>query len=574
MIKKYKELNKFRMGRIIVKKDGDYRVVFNYNKRNKLEHDFKAVQPKFNFITSPAPVCTTKNAMAYAVFPLRNPQGVLLKPRAELKSAGSTDPISQVKLMPSSPVIPRVEISSNPKTYEFQPTEEKDEQLTGVFKMDTVIELRVIDFYLLKDQNYKILTQNNPLQNSQPLPRYGTIAPLHLICADVGIETPKNNVPGNGEDGAYVDSKDYSLFIFDNNGEGEDKGKCIAKCEPKDFRNLSSTAKNIAQEMLEWVPPQKDGIVASTGKPVIGNPGATNFIYATMPERNDSFGNSTAPLKLRFKERHEWTWEKDVQFRYHRLGTGAVAEYKSNPNPDYQKIFTSPDNNNPHGALDQYPNWYFYWHQVAGDFNFGCQADKMYYDSNEYAPTNIVKKSEIIAYHQPLRRIPKWEDKIVLQNYHRRSIFQYVNSLHHENGHRQSYQLHNNKGGFGVELNWNNNIDEDGDWIANAWEESDFGQDVGFQNQINNPNDDDETKNAKQARRDLEHDWRMNWEHGWNTTNSIKNPPKYKINIDEWDENDTPGYGLTIRNEKHVKEKENLIKLRDWSHVFPAISNP
>ena len=59
-----------------------------------------------------------------------------------------------------------------------------------------------------------------------------------------------------------------------------------------------------------------------------------------------------------------------------------------------------------------------------------------------------------------------------------------------------------------------------------------------------------------------------NWDHGWATVSTVTNPPSSSYTNTNG-VNQSTGSGLCPRNEGHVTERQNDIKLKDWSVVLP-----
>ena len=162
------------------------------------------------------------------------------------------------------------------------------------------------------------------------------------------------------------------------------------------------------------------------------------------------------------------------------------------------------------------------------------------------------------AYYQPTNPNPPWRDKIVMYNDSGTSIFTFIRLLHHENGHRHSKQLPPEKGGFGEDLAWSLDADEDYDLINDTWEMGD-GAALGF---LVNPSEESRATHQK---------WREAWDHGWITIEQMQNPPgEPYTNPDGYVP--ATGSGLTVRNENQVVERMPELRLKDWSSVFTPTS--
>jgi hypothetical protein len=521
-----------------------------------------------DFNQNPKPVSITGNDVDYAVFPLKVPPGnAFLEPKGFINAEGLPKVIKDTLLADFQPVkFPKVIAGAS---ITFKPTTEQDELLNLIYKMDVPVETYRVVFTVTKDGNKVNATQEDNAELITKPKDYkakcdGTITPLHLICADINIVSPTGPLPQIGEAGANANPANFSsLLVFD---KPNNAGKCEVVCEATQLAKLSAEAKSIVWgEALEWVPAKRgDGIDVSgvVQTLVPGHPWKTKMVYPTMPKLNTAFGNTTDdgdPVILRFKDRPEWKWEQHVQFRFHRVGTGAAAEYKAHD--DYTKIFPLDEG----AKLNDYPNWHFYWHQVADGIpseyggTFGCKATRMYYNPLEQIEDGGVGQYQVINRTQ-------WEDKITLYNYCRQNIVEFARVLHHENGHPQT--LGHNVCGFGTDANgkpaWTRDKDEDRDGIPDLGESNSvIGKAVGFQISLP-PRDPSSRERAK-----LEDGWYTNWQHGWMTATDIVNKvPNVDYNHDGWVANDD-GCGLTIRNEKEVQKPANQSKFRekDWSHL-------
>ena len=557
--------------------------------------EFTAVATQFEFINKPLenkplPVLVTSDDTDYAVFPLYSPPStsVFMNHRIKVTKVGPGGTLNKLTRVFTPAGFPGIGMNDiQGLEFDLSPTSEKDGRLNGIFEFSAQYEVQSLVF---STQNFgKDLEAIYPSLVFEDKTTYGSVNPLHLICADVHIASPHAGLPATGEDGKSATEATHSVFIFDRPSENDQyKGKCSAICELPDFE-LSEEAETIVREALEWEAPKKDGITDVTGEAVPNKPGDTNFVYAAMPELNNDYGNSdpNTPLRLYFKERkNDWKWEQDVQFRFYRTGTGATMLYAENP--AYQKIFPSnieiqTINNNPnitdkYPTLDKYPNWYFYWHQATGESSgpksgpFHCQAQKMYYHSSEQCDGDgnpDLAGALGVYYFQTSGN--SYRDRIVIYNCNKEGIVEFAGTLHHENGHEQTrkFEMYDESNppkplsGFGA---GGRNLanDQDGDGIPDHWEkDSEIGKELGFQIQtlpldLNTP---------AGAQWKNERKWYANWQHGWTTKDDMMNKSDGDINRNGWIDNEN-GSGLPIRNEQDVDAKATDLKARDWSHYL------
>ena len=541
---------RFRWGQIIATQEGDYRLTLSFGTQNKLIHEFTVVRPEIEFISEPKPVRVINDAVGYAVFPLSNPQSSdtpkpFLKPKAKVKADGVPDEMAifmRHLKFPNDVNIPAKNLiyDSLPLEIEFRPTSEQDEHFKAIFELTATLRTYRVVFDFKKvgnsyalEQSCSEITELAKLKKT----RYGTITPLHLICADVSIESPKGSRPASGADGSMLPAGS-SLLIFDTTSPGQ----CEVFCETTRFPKLSAEAKSIVWEVLEWEPAKRNGIDVSEEAieqtPVSGEPWKTRMLYKKMPELNDAYGNTdeNGPLILRFKERKDmWKWTQPVQFRFNWRSDGASKEHHAKY---------------PETVASGYPNWYFYWLQVVGTGKFNHPL------SGTFGPQTTGRTFP--EYGSQIKKmiwtpnIPQGADSALRAYYHtrlqdgipdaieifgiRQSIFEFVRSIHHENGHRQSKELQNAQGGWGAERAWIKGSDQQEIGVHIIWENYQKNKNPEF------PTD----KNERWK-------WREAWEHG---LKGVEN-----------------GSGLCPRNEGHVLERIDDFRPYDWSYRTPLGPN-
>jgi hypothetical protein len=331
-----------------------------------------------------------------------------------------------------------------------------------------------------------------------------------------------------------------SLYVFDN--ESSYLKKCLAKVEMTNFPNLCQSSRTKVVKQLQWRMPKVGSVSASTytGAAIPNAPYATNFIYNSMPSNTSAFGNTN--VWLEFTQKTNWCWRADAQFRFNRTNNGA-SSFVNMPNT------VSAGN----------PNWYVYWQQVATQFSgsaggsFGPQATYMFYDSANQGPNNTG------AYHLSIDWVP-YTDKIVIYDCNKSGIFDYVETIHHENGHHQCLELPANQGGWGSNISYNYAQDIDSDYINDAWEApGGTGAALGF------------TIDRTPVVNTNNQTWRSNWNHGWTNatpgSDCITNAPfSFSPYCNPNGYNQATGSGLCPRNEAEVELERTQIKAKDWSY--------
>ncbi len=366
----------------------------------------------------------------------------------------------------------------------------------------------------------------------------GSTSPINLVAADVGIAKPTGNLPSDGE--TFIeDFTGLPVFLFDTD---EDEGKCVAVCEVNDLDGLDVAKQELVWSLLEWKLPKVGDVEPGEGVPA-ENGRMTTFTYPTMPEHNDDFGNYKTEdgkdVVLRFKDRHEWVYKQDVQFRYRRGGSAAADQHHELENGVWKHVNEGD------------PNWYVYWTQVAMEFSheesgtFGPQAAIMEYidevpDDNklgeyEYSARFLIPPYDI-AGNPERERIRIFKPNNV-------GIVTMIKTIHHENGHRQYFQKEPHEGGWGENITywWRNDVEVEELWAG--------------------PDATPETRNqAFQI-------WNENWDMVHKEFE--KNNENFDPNINNSEELDARHHaedGLCVRNENHVQDKSNQIKEKDWSY--------
>ena len=261
----------------------------------------------------------------------------------------------------------------------------------------------------------------------------------------------------------YPGSSLDAVLVFDT---AANPGACVASCETPRLSGLSETSRQRVWDRIEWVLPEVEDQSPTGPEAVANEPWNSNFRYATMPRENDSFAtvNAGAKVSLRFKDRHDWAYYQPVQFRFTRTGTKAA-----------EAVLAANTLTTDYVAAGN-PNWYVYWQQVANPFTFGPQAQKMVFSSAE---TNS-SGAHGTYYGAPTGPEYTWKDNIKIYKKNERDIVFFIETIHHENGHRQSSQLPPYLGGFGAGLTWSRSSDRDGDLINDLWETNAVGIALGF----------------------------------------------------------------------------------------------
>ncbi|MBM4164086.1 MAG: hypothetical protein FJ222_06565 [Lentisphaerae bacterium] len=400
------------------------------------------------------------------------------------------------------------------------------------------------------------------LWSKQPLPtdpagpqigrRGELVDPWYMICPDVKIAKPSGPLPADGEAGAGADIATHPLYVFDH----ANPGQCKVTVETSRLLGLAPATRQLVWDRLIWRMPAVGNVTPLTNAcaPVPNQPWATNFLYATMPNNNSAFGNTN--VWLGFTQRVDWCWSTNVQFRFARTGTNAAA-----------RVIAAGTLAPAYVAAGN-PNWYVYWQQVANGFSgsgsgpFGPQTTKMYYNSA------IVGDGGQAGDYVPTAWSPTWKDQIRIFDTNSANIVACIKTIHHENGHHQSHDLSPSQGGFGTGsgIVWTWESDRDVDFINDLWETNAApGYLLGFRI----------TSYTNTAAVSSNQVWRGNWDHGWtNATGygSCTNPPPYPdpgpyCNPDGY--NPDTGSGLCVRNESHVFERAEPIRLKDWSFKGP-----
>lgn len=518
--------NRYHAVKIAAFRKGDYRIIITGPANSCcFTNQFTAIEGHFSFSGNTQPIRVNTNQTDYAIFPLYNPTITSL-PRVNLAVQGCLTGTPES----AAYTLLGMETLSAGSAFQFQPssgltcalsaTSENDATLSGIFHLKA-------DYKKVK---ISITEEGTPpsmftTRSTISLARKGSLSPLQLVCPDVSIVHPSGQRPPDGEDGARVQNND-ALFVFDS---AAFPGKCPITNETTKLPALSSIAKTLVWQNLEWVQPDIANVTRVGPNAVTDEPWKTSFSYEQMPLHNDAFGN--ANLTLRFRARTQWAWNQPIQFRFNRTGTSAAARVAPTM-PTYVQVGN--------------PNWYVYWQQVANQFTFGSQASSMFYDDRMVGPDGEWGS------WRPFSLTP-WVDIVMLFQTNKNWIVDCVTTIHHENGHRQSHQLPPNKGGFGEGLTWSFGSDRDGDLVNDLWETNVVGSALGFTINVETYED--------------EYRWRGNWDHGWATTSSVKNPPAAPYcNPYPDGYSETQGYGLCPRNEYNVRVRENEIKLKDWSH--------
>ncbi len=373
-------------------------------------------------------------------------------------------------------------------------------------------------------------------QANQVVQRAGCIEPANFIVADMKIAKPTGATPPVGELGSTADPATSPLFVFDT---PVNLGKCAVRCEAAPLDGLSDENKALVWSLLEWKLPDFSSVSGVT------NDNVTTFTYEGMPTHTDQFGNTN--ITLRFKEREHWAYHQPVQFRYNRTGTGAADQH--------------------HGELNNVtagnPNWYVYWQQVANQFSgegsglFGPQTSMEYNNADHHPEDEQVLGAYVVSFGGST-----WNDKIVMyKGSGANRIVDFIRLLHHENGHLHSAQLPAAKGGWGDGaggLAYNGAFDSDGDGVRDSWENSAYGQGLGFV--VSDPPPDGAEARALDMKR------REAWDHGWDSLEEAAAGSAAGNYTNPEGHQEATGRGLCRRNEDHVNSRNGDIWPKDWSH--------
>jgi hypothetical protein len=575
--------NRFQRGIIVARKPGKYRLAVFINGINRPQavHQFEAVegllvpegetaqQPLLGTITSPDYV-----EVPCHVFPVFSPTQQQEAFKVKYRLEGNNQ---------SNYTLSLANVVSQSGSFHF----EQQSLVEQIIWSTQEAEQEHYNAFGLKSNGYTargVSAEGEIIVVEAPAPvvRLGRTSRRRLIAADMKIAKPTGATPHIGELGAGANPENTPLFVFDK----ESAGKCIARCEAAPLDGLSPASRALVWSLLEWKLPNVGPVEPGEGE----REGAvTTFTYGSMPTHTDQFGNKN--ITLCFKDRETWAYHQPIQFRYNRKGTRAAA------------AALAAGTISANYAAAGNPNWYVYWQQVANLFEndvsgkFGPQTTMIYVDeippADVYGMTKMGEYSfdrlNIAAYEVvgPARERIKvyatcsqsaetsstgadatydpgyvtpteWPDVITMYKNTGSSILDFVVALHHENGHRHSYQLPPEKGGFGEGLNWSLAADQDRDLINDEWESpGGAGYELGFR-----------VEPEAEESRLLNVKWRSNWTHGWYSATQVKNPPPSPpgpySNEDGYDP--ATGSGLTVRNEKQVNDQAPTIRKKDWSH--------
>lgn len=194
------------------------------------------------------------------------------------------------------------------------------------------------------------------------------------------------------------------------------------------------------------------------------------------------------------------------------------------------------------GAGGDNPNKIVYWRQMAAALDFDSQAAQFVYDgSSDYEPGTEKRNANGDVIGGGIGEY-EWHmtgsggntqlatDRITIWRRGATDAYRFVETLHHENGHRQSIFAPGGEGGWGDPLHYDPNHDaNDKDGVHDTFEQKQAAQNFGF---------DDAQDNG-----DL-------WE--------------------DWDHHDVPdqwglGSGKCIRNENQVSSHILSLVSDDWS---------
>ncbi|MHC4873277.1 MAG: hypothetical protein ACYTFY_15645, partial [Planctomycetota bacterium] len=347
----------------------------------------------------------------------------------------------------------------------------------------------------------------------------GNIEDFHLIVPNIDIESPHGDPTvgktlGTDDDHELANTSNELIFD-DQKPAGEKAGECMFDLISMNFAGLSNdNIKKLVSDRLKW---NIDSIgsgakaIAPSFNPITKIGKKVTVTYKGMPEKYSDFGMKG--IKLSFVGNEKWNWHQDAEFFFDKTGKSKSGNDK--------------------------PNWFIYWSQLGEPFGFAPVCTKVTYSSDfcrEHKDEKDVKPNEKITMGYYNNRFYNYighiEEEMTIYDVNKKSVYRFLRTSHHENGHRASRQLANIKGGWGKNLQYDyrKDIDRDGihDDFENAIEDDVFT--AGLEPKHNN------TK---------EH---SDWDHGI---------------LGGYDKES--GRALPIHYETLVEKKEKEIEEADWS---------